>query len=107
MLNSFWKSKNTCAVTPDHLEDEQKPLQPAAYLTPHSSRRSSSQHSVKLEKGSSDQETPSLQARSTPTTPSRNSDASQTGLSPSPSFFSTLKSKAADKQVISNTAKEA
>ena len=75
---------------------------------PHPSRRSSSQHSVKLEQGPSHQEGPILQARSTPNTPSRNSDTSQIGRSPSPpSFFSTLKSKAADKQVISNTAKEA
>ena len=101
------KTGSTRAVTPDRSEDEHKPSQPAT-LMPHSSRRSSSQHSVKLEQGSSHQEGPSLQARSTPTTPSRNSDASQIGRSPSPpSFFSTLKSKAADKQVISNTAKEA
>ena len=100
------KSESARAVTPDPSEDE--PSQPAAYLSPRSSRRSSSQHSVKLEEESSNQESSSLQARSTPTTPSRNSDASQIGRSPSPpSFFSALKSKAADKQVISNTAKEA
>ena len=102
------KSGSTRAITPERSEDEHKPSQPATHLMPHPSRRSSSQHSVKLEQGSSHQESPSLQARSTPTTPSRNSDASQIGRSPSPpSFFSTLKSKAADKQVISNTAKEA
>ena len=102
------KSGSARAVTPDRSEDEHKPLQPAAYLVPHPSRRSSSQHSIKLDQGSSQQESPSLQARSTPSTPSRNADASQIGRSPSPpSFFSTLKSKAADKQVISNTAKEA
>ena len=102
------KSGSARAVTPDPSEDEHKPLQPTTHLMPHSSRRSSSQHSVKLEQGSSHQEGHSQQARSTPTTPSRNSDASQIGRSPSPpSFFSTLKSKAADKQVISNTAKEA
>ena len=99
------KSESIRGVTPDHSEDETEPSQPPTYLTPHSSRRSASQHS---EKGSSNQETPSLQARSTPSTPSRNSDASQIGRSPSPpSFFSTLKSKAAEKQTISNTAKEA
>jgi hypothetical protein len=99
------KSESTRAATPDRSEDEDEPSQPPTYPTPHSSRRSASQHS---EKGSSNQETPSLQARSTPSTPSRNSDASQIGRSPSPpSFFSTLKSKAAEKQTISNTAKEA
>ncbi|KAF9556429.1 hypothetical protein CPC08DRAFT_669947, partial [Agrocybe pediades] len=47
-------------------------------------------------------------AKSTPTTPRKNSDASEIARSASPpSFFSTLKSKAADKQAISNTAKEA
>jgi hypothetical protein len=102
------KSASARAITPDRSEDEHKPSQPTTHLMPHSSRRSSSQHSVKLEQGSSHQEGHSQQARSTPTTPSRNSDASQIGRSPSPpSFFSTLKSKAADKQVISNTAKEA
>ena len=102
------KSGSAREVTPDRSEDEHKPSQSATYLTPHSSRRSSSQHSVKLEQGSSHQEGPSLQARSTPSTPSRNSDTSQIARSPSPpSFFSSLKSKAADKQVISNTAKEA
>ena len=101
------KSGSARAVTPDRSEDEHTPSQPATHLMPHSSRRSSSQHSVNLEQGSS-QEVLSPQARSTPTTPSRNSDASQIGHSPSPpSFFSTLKSRAADKQVISNTAKEA
>ena len=102
------KSGSVRAVTPDRSEDEHKPSQPATYLMPHSSRRSSSQHSVKLEQGSSHQEGPNLQARSTPNTPSRNSETSQIGRPSSPpSFFSTLKSKAADKQVISNTAKEA
>ncbi|KAF8807982.1 hypothetical protein BYT27DRAFT_7139590 [Phlegmacium glaucopus] len=102
------KSESTRAVTPDRSEDEHEPSQPATYLSPHSSRRSSSQHSVRLEQGSSNQETPNLHANSIPTTPNRNSDASQIGRSPSPpSFFSALKSKAADKQAISNTAKEA
>jgi len=102
------KSESARAVTPDRSEDERELLQPAIYLSPHSSRRSSSQHSINSEQGSPNQETPILQARSTPTTPSRNSDASQIGRSPSPpSFFSALKSKAADKQAISNTAKEA
>ena len=102
------KSDSARAVTPDRSEDERKPLQPATYLMPHPSKRSSSQHSVKLDQGSSHEEGPTLQSRSTPNTPSRKSDASQIGRSPSPpSFFSTLKSKAADKQVISNTAKEA
>ena len=94
-------SEGTRIVTPERSEDEHK-TQPPTYS---SSRRSSSQHSVK---GSSNEDTSSLQARSTPTTPSRNSDGYQIGRSPSPpSFFSSLKSKAADKQAISNTAKEA
>ena len=102
------KSESGRAVTPERSGDEHESSQPVAYLMPKSSRRSSSQHSVKSEQESSHQETPVLQARSTPTTPSRNSDASQIGRSPSPpSFFSALKSKAADKQAISNTAKEA
>jgi len=46
-------------------------------------------------------------AKSTPTTPRKNSDASEIARSASPpSFFSTLKSRT-DKQAISNTAKEA
>lgn len=94
------KSSSAHPTTPDRSEDERE--------SSHPSRRSSSQHSVKLEQGSSNQETPNLQIRSTPTTPSRNSDISQIERSPSPpSFFSALKSKAADKQAISNTAKEA
>lgn len=109
--NSLYSSKSegARALTPDSFEDQPaQPAQSATYLFPHLSRRSSSQHSVKVEQGLSNQEAPILQARSTPTTPSRNSDASQIGRSPSPpSFFSALKSKAADKQAISNTAKEA
>ncbi|KAF8910035.1 hypothetical protein CPB84DRAFT_1834102 [Gymnopilus junonius] len=71
---------------------------------PSSSRRSSSsQFSLRVEQDVEDVPRP----KSTPNTPRKNSDASQVPRSPSPpSFFSTLKSKAADKQAISNTAKE-
>jgi len=71
------------------------------------SRRSSMQYSLKLEP---EEDPTPPRTKSTPTTPRKNSDASQTARSPTPpSFFSTLKSKAAaaDKQAISNTAKEA
>ena len=74
---------------------------------PSTSRRSSLQYSLKLEQ---EEDPTPPRTKSTPTTPRKNSDASQTARSPSPpSFFSTLKSKAAaaDKQAISNTAKEA
>ena len=79
----------------------------STHLRPSTSRRSSSQYSLKLEQ---EEDATPPRTKSTPTTPRKNSDASQVARSPSPpSFFSTLKSKAAaaDKQAISNTAKEA
>lgn len=78
----------------------------ATHLRPPTSRRSSSQHSLKLEQ---EEEATPPRTKSTPTTPRKNSDVSQTASSITPpSFLATLKSKAAaaDKQAISNTAKE-
>ena len=69
-----------------------------------SSRRSVSQHSIKVQADSTDQES---QNKSNPTTPRKNSDASQARSPSPPSFFHTLKAKTADKQAIKETAKEA
>lgn len=69
-----------------------------------SSRRSVSQHSIKIQADSTDQES---QNKSNPTTPQKNSDASQPRSPSPPSFFHTLKAKTADKQAIKETAKEA
>ncbi|CAA7264762.1 unnamed protein product [Cyclocybe aegerita] len=74
------------------------------------SRRSASvsqSSSVKMDAEEQDDEAMAPRTKSTPVTPRKNSDASQIARTPSPpSFFSALKSKAADKQAI-NTAKEA
>ncbi|PPQ76987.1 hypothetical protein CVT25_014803 [Psilocybe cyanescens] len=75
-----------------------------------SSRRSSSSQFSFNAGHYSENEESGGKPKSTPNTPRKNSDASQIARSASPpSFFSTLKSKAAaaDKQAISNTAKEA
>ena len=75
-----------------------------------SSRRSVSQQITNTDQLPQVEEPIRSPSLSTPNTPRKASDASQVTRSPSPpSFFSTLKSKAAaaDKQAISNTAKEA
>ncbi|PPQ64251.1 hypothetical protein CVT24_008654 [Panaeolus cyanescens] len=75
-----------------------------------STRRSASQHSIKLDYDPNDIDMSDSDSRpkSNPATPRKNSDAAPMARSASPpSFFSTLKSKAADKQAVSNAAKEA
>ncbi|KAF8963931.1 putative integral membrane protein conserved region-domain-containing protein [Flammula alnicola] len=105
------KPESVHAVTSEPYEKEGSDVsQSNTHLSPQSSRRSSSQHSIKVEQEPKGEASRDIRPKSTPTTPRKNSDASQTARSASPpSFFSTLKSKAAaaDKQAISNTAKEA
>ncbi|KAF9011043.1 hypothetical protein BDQ17DRAFT_1345355 [Cyathus striatus] len=81
--------------------------EPPVHLFPQSTRRSSSQHSTKRAEESLGQNR-SPSAPATPRKVSTSSQDSNGNRASSPtSFFSTLKSKAADKQAISNTAKEA
>ncbi|PPR06134.1 hypothetical protein CVT26_005356 [Gymnopilus dilepis] len=101
------KPESPRPTTPDFIRSDTTLLQTNS--KPQSSRRSSSsQFSLKVDQ-EAEEETPIARPRSTPNTPRKNSDSSSGPRSPSPpsSFFSTLKSKAADKQAISNTAKEA
>jgi len=93
-------------------ESEKEESEGSQFSTPlrSSTSRRSSSHSLKLERPLQKEETTAPLTKSTPTTPRKNSDASQIARSPSPpSFFSTLRSKAAaaDKQAIGNSAKEA
>jgi hypothetical protein len=90
------------------LPDEIQASLVKAHLSTHSASRSTSQHSTKREPEPEADLTLATRSESTPSTPRRRSDASQTTRPASPpSFFSTLKSRAADKQALQNTAKEA
>jgi len=90
------------------LPDEIQASLVQAHLSTHSARRSTSQHSTKRELEPDADLTLAARSESTPSTPRKRSDASQTTRPASPpSFFSTLKSRAADKQALQNTAKEA
>lgn len=90
------------------LPDEVQASLVQAHLSTHPARRSSSQHSTKRELEPDADLTPATRSESSPSTPRKRSDASQTTRPASPpSFFSTLKSRAADKQALQNTAKEA
>ncbi|KAH9486359.1 Nucleus-vacuole junction protein 2 [Psilocybe cubensis] len=100
------KSSSPRSLTPERsVKDESEQLR-----TSQSSRRSSSSQFSYSAGNYSENEESGIKPKSVPNTPRKNSDAAQIARSASPpSFFSTLKSKAAgaDKQAISNSAKEA
>lgn len=98
------QSRSVTSLLPDEIQASLV----QAHLSTHSARRSTSQHSTKRELEPDADSTLTTRSESTPSTPRRRSDASTTTRPASPpSFFSTLKSRAADKQALQNTAKEA
>ncbi|KAF9055893.1 hypothetical protein BJ165DRAFT_1600154 [Panaeolus papilionaceus] len=98
-------------LSPEQLSSDTNDSQSGAFLIPSSSssstRRSSSQHSIKYDYDPNDiSDSSDSRSKSNPATPRKNAEPIARSASP-PSFFSTLKSKAADKQAVSNAAKEA